>query len=83
MINNPELYESDRRETSKAGVIDPGKVKTALFILSSGCVAICVVMSILAIWDYVGNDAAFKMIASSGVLGAGAVLFDLLNRKFG
>jgi len=83
MINKAELFEADGPDDGGGGVIDPAKVKTGLFILSSACVAICVVMSILAIWDYIGNDAAFKMIASCGVLGAGAVLFDLLNRKFG
>lgn len=66
-----------------SGVIDPKKVKTGLFVMSVICLAICVVVSILAIWDYVGNHSAFKMIASSGVLIAGASLFELLNKKFG
>ncbi len=75
----PQQPES-RRYTA---FIDPRKTRFGLFILSSICVLACVVVSILAIWDYTHNDAAYKLIASCGVLIGGGILFELLNRKFG
>lgn len=69
--------------TGQRGVIDPERVRKALFALASTCVLACVVISILAIWDYVGNASAYKMLASCGVLVGGGTLFEILNRTFG
>ena len=66
-----------------SGVIDPHKVRRLLFALASTCVAACVLVSILAIWDYVGNQSAYKFLASCAVLVAGGTLFEILNRTFG
>lgn len=65
------------------GLIDPSKIRVWLFALATACLGICVVISILAIWRYVGSQSAFKTMASCGVLFAGALLFDQLNKKFG
>ena len=65
------------------GLIDPEKIRVWLFALATVCLAICVLISILAIWRYVGSQSAFKTMASCGVLFAGALLFDQLNKKFG
>ncbi len=67
----------------KSGVLPIQRVKTGLFALASACVLLCVVMSILAIWNYVGNASAYKTAASCAVLVVGAALFDQLNRHFG
>ncbi len=72
-----------RRRKPITGIIDPNRVRKGLFALSSACVGACVVISILAIWDYVGNQAAFKSLASCAVLVAGGGLFEILNRTFG
>jgi Na+/proline symporter len=64
-------------------IINPDKVRKALFTLASVSVLACVVISILAIWDYVGNASAYKMLASCAVMVGGGVLFAILNRVFG
>lgn len=68
---------------SQKGIIDTRKVRKALFILSSCCIFACVVVSILAIWDYVGNQYAVKFLSSCLVLIAGGLLFEGMNRTFG
>ena len=82
-MNEAKVSQSMQQSRVPRGVLNPNGVRKALFALSALCVLACVVMSILAIWDYVGNQAAFKMLASSGVLFAGGLLFELLNHKFG
>ncbi len=73
---------SSTSKRPKSGVIPLQQVKTGLFILASCCVLVCVVMSILAIWDYVGNGSAYKTVASCGVLVVGSALFERLNEYF-
>lgn len=80
---NPAKPTPRRSPLPKRGVLPPRQVRKLLFAMSSVCVLACVVVSILAIWDYVGNDAAFKMLASCGVLIGGGMLFELLNARFG
>ena len=82
-MNEARVHQSMQEKRVARGVLNPHSVRKALFALSAACVLACVVMSILAIWDYVGNDAAFKMLASCGVLVGGGLLFELLNHKFG
>ncbi len=72
-----------KRKPSKRGVVDANRVRKGLFVLASLCVGACVLISILAIWDYVGNQSAFKFLASCAVLVGGGVLFEVLNRWFG
>lgn len=68
---------------SQKGIIDTRKVRKVLFALSTACIFACVVVSILAIWDYVGNQSAVKFLASCLVLMAGGALFEAMNRTFG
>jgi uncharacterized membrane protein YjjP (DUF1212 family) len=77
---NPSLFSDP---LSQKGIIDTRKVRKALFALSATCIFACVVVSILAIWDYVGNQYAVKFLASCLVLVAGGALFEAMNRTFG
>ena len=82
-MNQPAPRKKTRAGKPSRGVIDANRVRKALFVLASICVGACVVISILAIWDYVGNQAAFKFLASCAVLVGGGILFEQLNRAFG
>ena len=77
---SPNLFTNP---LSQKGIIDTRKVRKVLFAVSTVCIFACVVVSILAIWDYVGNQSAVKFLASCLVLMAGGALFEAVNRTFG
>lgn len=67
----------------RRGVIDPRLVRLSSFAVSSAALLIATVMTILAIWDRVLEQTAWRAIATLGVLVASALLFNVVNEFFG
>jgi len=63
--------------------MDKDKMKKFLFILTSGCIFIAVFICVLAIWEYVEPDVAWKTIATVGVILVGAMAFNATNEQIG
>jgi NO-binding membrane sensor protein with MHYT domain len=53
------------------------------FWTTTVCIAIAVIASILAIWEFTGTDALWRTVATCVVVGAGTVAFSWLNTLFG
>jgi ABC-type protease/lipase transport system fused ATPase/permease subunit len=68
---------------SRRGVLDPRLVRISSFAVSSGALLLATVLSILAIWDRVLEQTAWRAIATLGVLVASALLFNVVNEFFG
>jgi hypothetical protein len=46
------------------------------------CIAIAVLASILAIWEFTGTDALWRTVATCAVIGVGTLAFAWLNQLF-
>jgi len=67
----------------RRGVLDPRLVRLSSFAVSSGALLLATVLSILAIWERVLEQTAWRAIATLGVLVASALLFNVVNEFFG
>jgi uncharacterized membrane protein YqjE len=68
---------------SNKGFFNAKVVKTIAFTLLTICLLGCIVLSILAIWDYANRDTLWRMIATLGVIGLGSAIFAYINGVFG
>lgn len=68
---------------SNKGFFNAKIVKTISFTLLTLCLLGCIVLSILAIWDYADRDTLWRMIATLGVIGLGSAIFAYINGVFG
>jgi len=68
---------------SKKGFFNPRIVKTISFTLIMLCLLGCIVLSIMAIWDFAKSDSLWRMIATFGVIGLGSAIFAYINSAFG
>lgn len=67
----------------KIGLINRAAVNKFLFGLVAVSILICVCMIIFAIWDYVGEEVAYKTVATGTTLIGGGILFSFVNDYFG
>jgi hypothetical protein len=65
------------------GFLNPGLVRAFSFWITSLCVLIAVVASLLAIWQFSGTDVLWRTVASCAVIGGGTLAFSLVNGLFG
>jgi hypothetical protein len=65
------------------GVFSPRGVRLAAFVVVSLCLLAASAMCILAVWDYVGQDSAWRMLATMGIVVAATAAFTALNEAFG
>lgn len=75
--------DAPKAPLTKVGIIERKTVNKLLSSLVGFAIVIAVFISILAIWDYVGADVAYKTVATLGTLIAGGVAFGLSNDYFG
>ena len=59
------------------------KMNKFLFAVTGICIFIAVFVCILAIWDYVESDVAWKTVATVGVVLLGAMGFSSANEQLG
>jgi hypothetical protein len=68
---------------SKRGFLNPTLIRSAAFWTVSACVVVAVVASTLAIWQFAGTDTLWRTVATCAVIGAGTLIFSLINGLFG
>lgn len=68
---------------SGKGFFPPAAVKAAAFYIISLCIFAGIVVCILAIWDFAQRDTLWRFASSFLVVGAGTLLFSIVNGMFG
>ena len=67
----------------RRGFLNPRRVMSCSFWITTTCLLIAVVASILAIWEFTGTDALWRTVATCIVVGIGTVAFSWINNLFG
>ena len=70
-------------KSMKIGLINRAAVNKFLFILVAGSILISIFMIIFTIWDYIGEEIAYKTVATGSTLIGGGILFSFVNDYFG
>ena len=58
-------------------------VRALSFWMTTMCVLVAVVASLLAIWEFTGTDVLWRTVATCAVIGGGTMAFSLVNGLFG
>jgi hypothetical protein len=69
------------RRQSK-GFLNPRVVLKCAFWLTTACIVVAVVASILAIWQFTGTDALWRTVATCAVIGVATLAFSFVNGLF-
>jgi branched-subunit amino acid ABC-type transport system permease component len=64
------------------GYLNPKRVIAISFWIAVACIAIAVVTSLLAIWQFTGTDVLWRTVATCVVVGIGTVAFAWINAMF-
>ena len=72
--------ESGNRK--QQGYLNHANVVRFAFWMTSACILIAVVASVLAIWQFTGTDALWRTVATCAVIGAGTLTFAWINGLF-
>jgi len=59
------------------------KMKSFLYIITASCIFVAAAVCVLAIWDYVGAEVAWKTVATVAVVLIGAMAFSSTNEQLG
>jgi hypothetical protein len=66
----------------RKGFVRPALVVLVAFWITTLCIVIAVVASVLAIWQFTGTDALWRTVATCAVIGAGTLAFSWVNGMF-
>ena len=77
-----DLGNSEQRQ-SRRGFLNPSLVRSISFWITSICILVAVVASLLAIWKFAGTDILWRTVATCAVIGSGTVAFYWVNVLFG
>jgi hypothetical protein len=64
------------------GYLNPTLVRSIAFWITSVCILIAVLASLLAIWKFTGTDVLWRTVATCIVIAAGTVAFAFVNSLF-
>ncbi len=64
------------------GYLDGHLVRRVTFWITTACLLIAVVATLLAIWRFTGTDTLWRTVATCLVIGAGALTFSWINGLF-
>ena len=67
----------------KRGFLNPSLVRSMSFWITSACILVAVLASLLAIWNFAGTDILWRTVATCAVIGSGTVAFYWVNVLFG
>lgn len=70
-------------ETCRRGLINPRIVRGTAFALITITLLVCTVLSILAIWDYMQQDALWRALATLAVVTVACFFFSAVNERLG
>jgi hypothetical protein len=76
------LSDSQQHE-SRRGYLNPSLVRSVSFWITSLCILVAVLASLLAIWKFAGTDILWRTVATCLVIGSGTVAFYWVNVLFG
>jgi hypothetical protein len=76
------LSNSEERQ-SRRGYLNPSLVRSVSFWITSACILVAVLASLLAIWKFAGTDILWRTVATCAVIGSGTVAFYWINVLFG
>ena len=68
---------------AKIGVIHLKAIRVLAFIAISVALIMTAVLCVLAVWEYVSPDYAWRSLASLGIISAAVAAFVALNEGFG
>ena len=80
MANESNAVE---RRCARRGFLSSKIVRALSFWMTSMCVLVAVVASLLAIWDFTGTDVLWRTVATCAVVAAGSMTFAWINAIFG
>ncbi|HVC19262.1 MAG TPA: hypothetical protein VNE16_04225 [Vicinamibacterales bacterium] len=66
----------------RRGYLNHALVVRLSFWITTTCILVAVVASVMAIWDFAGTDALWRTVATCAVIGAGTVTFSWINGLF-
>jgi NO-binding membrane sensor protein with MHYT domain len=66
----------------RAGYLNRSAVVAFSFWITTACIVVAVVASILAIWEFTGADALWRTVATCAVIGGGTLAFSWINGMF-
>ena len=72
----------DSPRQPQKGFLNPRVVLTFAFWITTTCIVVAVVASILAIWQFTGTDALWRTVATCAVIGAATLAFSFVNGLF-
>lgn len=67
----------------RRGFLNPSLVRSISFWITSLCILVAVLASLLAIWKFAGSDILWRTVATCAVIGSGTVAFYWVNVLFG
>lgn len=67
----------------RRGFLNIRMVRGLSFFITSICILIAVVASLLAIWKFTGTDVLWRTVATCAVVAGGAVTFSWVNILYG
>lgn len=76
------MSESQPRQ-ARRGYLNPSLVRSVSFWITSACILVAVLASLLAIWKFAGTDILWRTVATCAVIGSGTVAFYWVNVLFG
>ncbi|MCK4912767.1 MAG: hypothetical protein KAS05_03490 [Candidatus Omnitrophica bacterium] len=83
MSDDYEVNQKILDQKKVKGYLNPLKVKKFSFFIITLCILFSVVVSILAIWDFAGQDVLYRTLATLGVIALSCVFFTLINENYG
>jgi len=75
--------QESQTSRKRRGFLDPGMVRSFSFWITSACILVAVLASLLAIWEFAGTDILWRTVATCAVIGSGTVAFYWVNVLFG
>lgn len=81
-MGKPFVPRNQRRQ-QRPGVLSSRRVRLASFFTIGAGLFLTAAISVLAIWEYTSTDAAWRSIATLGVIAGTLFLFTALNEWFG
>ena len=79
MVNG---VENSERLPRRRGYLNPTLVRIVAFWITSACIMIAVVSSLLAIWRFTGTDVLWRTVATCLVIAFGTIAFTFINAIF-
>ena len=81
--NGEEALPDSEPRQSRRGYLNPSLVRSVSFWITSVCILVAVLASLLAIWQFAGTDILWRTVATCAVIGSGTVAFYWVNVLFG